>query len=255
MLSLVPALASGALVGLTLGLVGGGGSILATPLLLYVVGVRDPHVAIGTSAIAVSVSAFLNLIGHSRAGHVRWICAATFAAIGSGGALLGSTLGKAVDAHGLLILFALLMIVVGLLMLRARRAVVGAPTQPNWRMCLLTGAAALAAGALSGFFGIGGGFLIVPALIFATGMSTVDAVGSSLLAVSAFGLATSLNYARSGLVDWGVALQFVVGGCAGGLLGLIVGARLGDRKDVLNRVFAIMIFAAAGLMLYRSGGH
>src|SRR3982074_3373021 len=76
------ALASGALVGLSLGLVGGGGSILATPLLLYVVGVAQPHVAIGTGALAVSVNAFANLAGHARAGNVRWRCAVIFAVVG-----------------------------------------------------------------------------------------------------------------------------------------------------------------------------
>lgn len=250
--SLFSALVSGAVVGLMLGLLGGGGSILATPLLLYAVGMRDAHAAIGTSAVAVTASAFLNLIGHARAGHVRWTCAALFAVVGSGGALLGSTLGKAFDTHVLLVLFALLMIAVGLLMLRPRRQVETAPATPSWRMCLVTGAVALAAGALSGFFGIGGGFLVVPALIFATGMSTVDAVGSSLLAVGAFGLATSLNYASSGLVDWTIAAEFVAGGVAGGLVGLSLGARLGRHKNLLNRVFAVMIFAAAGLVLYRT---
>lgn len=252
--SLLPALASGAVVGLMLGLVGGGGSILATPLLLYAVGERDPHIAIGTSAVAVSASAFLNLIGHARAGHVRWVCAALFAVVGSVGALLGSAVGKAFDAHALLVLFALLMIAVGLLMLRPRRRVEATLRAPTWRMCLLTGAVALAAGALSGFFGVGGGFLVVPALIIATGMSTVDAVGSSLLAVGAFGLATSLNYASSGLVDWTVAAEFIAGGVAGGLVGLPIGARLNRSNDLLNRVFAVMIFSAAGLVLYRSSG-
>lgn len=77
-------------------------------------------------------------------------------------------------------------------------------------------------------------------------MSTVDAVGSSLLAVGTFGLATSLNYAQSGLVDWVVAAEFIAGGVAGGLLGVVIGARIGRREDLLNRIFAVMIFAAAG---------
>ena len=87
MISDVLAVLSGGLVGLTLGLVGGGGSILAVPLLLYVVGVQDPHVAIGTSALAVSVNAFANLIAHSRAGNVKWPCAVVFGLSGVAGAL------------------------------------------------------------------------------------------------------------------------------------------------------------------------
>src|ERR1700680_4419463 len=107
----------GALVGFTLGLIGGGGSIMATPLLLYVVGL-PPHVAIGTGALAVAVNAFANFAGHARAGNVRWRSAILFAVIGAAGAALGSLLGKTFDGRQLLFLFAILMSVVGVLMLR-----------------------------------------------------------------------------------------------------------------------------------------
>src|SRR6202011_3317753 len=85
-------LASGALVGFSLGLVGGGGSILAVPLMVYVVGVPEPHVAIGTSAIAVAANAAVNLSNHARGGTVIWSCALTFAAAGIIGAFGGSIL-------------------------------------------------------------------------------------------------------------------------------------------------------------------
>ena len=117
------AVASGSIVGFSLGLVGGGGSILAVPLLVYVVGLDNPHVAIGTSAIAVALNAAANLAMHARAGNVRWQCAMVFAAAGVAGALLGSTLGKMVDGQRLLTLFAVLMMVVGALMLRDRSRV------------------------------------------------------------------------------------------------------------------------------------
>ena len=107
------ALLSGGLVGFSLGLVGGGGSILATPLLLYVVGVAQPHIAIGTSALAVATNAFANLAGHARAGNVRWRSATVFAVIGTLGALAGSSLGKIIDGTSLLFLFGLLMLAVG----------------------------------------------------------------------------------------------------------------------------------------------
>jgi hypothetical protein len=171
--TLVPALASGGLVGFSLGLVGGGGSIRATPLLLYVVGVTSPHVAIGTGALAVSINAYANLLAHARKGHVRWLCAAVFAAIGSLGALLGSSLGLVIDGTRLLLIFGALMVVVGLLMLRPRRVGRGGERPIHRRMCALTAATALATGGASGFFGIGGGFLIVPSLIFATGMPMI----------------------------------------------------------------------------------
>ncbi len=252
--TLVPALGSGALVGLTLGLVGGGGSILATPLLLYVVGVADAQVAIGTSAVAVSVSAVLNLIGHARAGHVRWICGLVFAAIGSAGALFGSSIGKAIATNHLLILFAAIMIVVGVSMLWPRRLAEGGSPPISFHLCVWTGATAVAVGTASGFFGIGGGFLIVPGLIFATGMPTIDAVGSSLIAVGSFGLATAVTYARSGLVDWLVAFQFIAGGLGGGIVGLLLGNRLASRKNLLNQVFAVLIFMTAAFVLYKSVG-
>src|SRR5690606_4322554 len=117
----VLAIVCGSLVGFSLALIGGGGSILAVPLLLYVVGVGDPHLAIGTSALAVSLNAFANLIPHARAGHVRWNVAFPFAATGVLGAFIGSSIGKAVNGQHLLVLFAVLMLVVAGFMLRGRR--------------------------------------------------------------------------------------------------------------------------------------
>src|SRR6267143_5143654 len=99
-------LASGALVGFSLGLVGGGGSILAVPLMVYVVGVPEPHVAIGTSAIAVAANAAVNLSNHARGGTVMWSCALPFAAAGIAGAFLGSILGKMMEGERLRALFA-----------------------------------------------------------------------------------------------------------------------------------------------------
>ncbi|OYR17718.1 sulfite exporter TauE/SafE family protein [Brucella grignonensis] len=252
--NLGPALASGGLVGFSLGLVGGGGSILATPLLLYVVGVTQPHIAIGTSALAVSVNAFANLIGHAKSGNVRWRCAVIFAGVGTVGALAGSTLGKLVDGERLLFLFGLLMIVVGAVMLRPKPKIASPEKPVDLRTCLTTAAIAFVAGMTSGFFGIGGGFLIVPGLMLATGMPMINAIGSSLLAVGSFGLATALNYAISGLVDWPIAFEFIVGGIIGGVIGMMLANRLASGKDTLNRLFAGLIFAVAAYVLYRSAG-
>ena len=247
-------LASGSLVGFSLGLVGGGGSILAVPLLVYLVGVSDPHAAIGTSAIAVAANAAANLANHARAGNVKWRCASVFAIAGVTGAFLGSTLGKVVEGQKLLALFAIVMMVVGGLMLKDRSGE-GEPSvrlnRENLPKLLAWG---LATGALSGFFGIGGGFLIVPALIVATGMPILYAVGSSLVAVTAFGLTTAANYALSGFVDWSLAALFISGGVLGGLLGARSANSLAGRKGALNTVFAALIFAVAIYMLVRSLG-
>ena len=195
-------LASGALVGFSLGLVGGGGSILAVPLMVYVVGVPDAHLAIGTSAIAVSANAAVNLSNHARGGTVRWSCALMFAAAGIFGAFAGSIFGKMLDGQKLLALFALLMLVIAVLMLKTRSRIGLPDVQMTWTNTPAIVGLGLATGTLSGFFGIGGGFLIVPALMLATGMSIMNAVSSSLVAVTAFGLTTAASYAWSGLISW-----------------------------------------------------
>jgi uncharacterized membrane protein YfcA len=246
--------ASGSMVGFSLGLVGGGGSILAVPLLVYVVGVPTPHVAIGTSAIAVAANAAANLVQHARAGIVNWHCALVFAAAGVVGALIGSSLGKLVDGQKLLALFANLMIIIAALMLRRRSQEGNAKIRldrENLPKLVIIG---ILTGGLSGFFGIGGGFLIVPGLMLATGMPILNAVGSSLVAVTAFGLTTAMNYGLSGLIDWGLAALFVAGGALGGVAGAAFARKLARSRGALNVVFAAVIFCVALYMLYRSLG-
>ena len=256
LLQVVLAVLCGSLVGFTLGLIGGGGSIMATPLLLYVVGL-PPHVAIGTGALAVSANSFVNFGGHARSGNVRWRSAILFAVIGMVGAAIGSTLGKTFNGQRLLFLFAVLMVAVGIMMLRRGSHSDAEGGAAEW----FTGAAlakitfaALMVGMLSGFFGIGGGFLIVPGLLFSTGMPMIFAVGSSLLAVGSFGLTTAVNYGWSGLVDWQVAAEYIAGGIIGGLIGMRLCNHLAPRKAALNRVFAGLVFIVAAYMLYRNLG-
>ncbi|HTO60023.1 MAG TPA: sulfite exporter TauE/SafE family protein [Bradyrhizobium sp.] len=251
----LPAIGSGAIVGLVLGLVGGGGSILAVPLLVYVVGVRSPHVAIGTSAIAVTASALGNLIAHWRAQNVKWRCAAVFASAGVLGAFLGSAAGKAIDGQKLLALFGVLMIAVGGLML-VRRTGEGNPdvrlTHETARELLpqLVGIG-VAVGMFSGFFGIGGGFLIVPGLMLATGMPLKSAIGTSLVAVSAFGAATAASYAVSGMIDWRLAGLFILGGLFGGTAGVRLGQLLASRKGALSIVFAAIVIMVGAYVVWR----
>lgn len=245
---------AGGVVGFTLGLVGGGGSILAVPLMVYLVGVRDPHVAIGTSALAVAANALMGLGNHARKHNVKWRCALTFATAGVVGAWLGALFGKSMDGQKLLALFALLMLVVAGLMLRSRGRE-GDPTVVlNRGNALKLLGSGLATGLLSGFFGIGGGFLVVPGLIAATGMPILFAVGSSLVAVTAFGLTTALSYATSGFINWSLAGIFIVGGAVGSLLGTRIATRLASRKGALNLVLAVLIIVVALYMLYRTAG-
>lgn len=254
----VLSLFSGSLVGFTLGLIGGGGSIMALPLLLYFVGMKDPHLAIGTSAFAVAASAFGNLIGHARGLRVKWNCALVFAAAGVVGAFAGSSLGKHFDGQKLLTLFGILMIVIAANMLRPRKAFDKHEVELNWTSAktllpplVLFG---FGVGALSGFFGIGGGFLVVPGLVAATGMPLIMAIGSSLVSVTAFGLTTAFNYSLSGLVDWHVALVFIAGGVVGGLFGGALAAKLATRRRLLSQVFATIVAAVGVYVVARSLG-
>lgn len=243
---------SGLVVGLVLGLVGGGGSILAVPLMVYLVGVPNPHVAIGTSALAVAVNAVTGLVDHLRQGNVKWRCAVVFGLSGVAGAFAGSSAGKAFDGQKLLFLFAIVMVVVGVQMLRARGRAgdPGVALGPENGPKLVT--YGLGTGLFSGFFGIGGGFLIVPGLIAATGMPMINAVASSLIAVFAFGLTTAVNYAFSGLVDWPLAAAFIAGGLAGSVIGARLAQRLSGKQGRLTTVFVGLIFVVAAYMAGQS---
>lgn len=243
---------SGMLVGFTLGLVGGGGSILAVPLMVYLVGVSNAHVAIGTSALAVAMNAAMGLFNHARHGAVKWRCGFTYAGAGVVGAFVGSTAGKAFDGQRLLFLFAIVMIVVGVLMLRRRKAAGTEGAECNRENALKVLGYGLGTGGFSGFFGIGGGFLIVPGLIASTGMPMINAVGTSLVAVTAFGLTTAANYAYSGLVDWALAGVFIVGGLIGSVAGTRAAKHLSGSGH-LGTVFASLIFVVAAYMLWKSG--
>jgi uncharacterized membrane protein YfcA len=258
-LGLIPVLlllASGAVVGLTLGLIGGGGSVLAVPLLVYFVGVPSAHLAIGSSAIAVAVNAAWGLFGHARLGTVKWPCALVFTAAGAAGALAGASLGKRLDGTELLALFGLVMIAIGVYMLtfRPKLAARDVRLTPDSAAYLLPRLIAIGAvvGLLSGFFGIGGGFLIVPGLVLATGMALQNAIGTSLVAVTTFGLATAASYITSGLVDWRLAGLVVAGGIAGTLLGTFANVRLSRHRRALAATFAGVVIAV-GIYLAATG--
>ncbi len=246
-------LSCGWLVGFMLALTGGGGSILAVPLLIYVLGIPNTHIAIGTSALAVAINAYINLLPHARAGNVKWRMAIVFTILGILGAFSGSELGKLVDGKSLMGYFAMLMLLVSLLMLKPKRGPVQHQAQepPKHLLSRLSGAG-FGTGLLAGFFGVGGGFLVVPALLLAARIETITAIGTSLFAVGSFGLTTAVNYARSGLVDWAIAGQFLLGGVIGGWLGVLVAKRLAARQGLLKRIFAIMVLLIALYMLYKA---
>jgi len=246
------AVGCGGLVGLILGVIGGGGSVLAVPLLVYVVGVKSPHVAIGTSAIAVAMGAFANLVDHARRGHVCWPIAILFAISGVAGAALGSTLGKHTEGQKLLILFGILMLVLAARMaLRGEGGVAPSLLRVDRRNAPRVAGIGFAAGALAGFFGIGGGVLAVPGLVAAAAMPMIVAIGSSLVSVMAFGLTTAGVYALSGLIDWGLVTLFVGGSIVGGLVGGRLATVLAASKRALSLVFAIVVAAVGAYVILR----
>jgi uncharacterized membrane protein YfcA len=235
----------GTMIGLLLGLVGGGGSILTVPILIYVIGL-DVRTATATSLAIVGTSALSGAILHARAGRVNVRVALFFGLVGIAGAFAGTWLNHLVAGAWILLLFGVLMLVVaGRMWLRKAP---GLPPRPGkgepgagWK----TGLAGLAVGVLTGFFGVGGGFLIVPALALALGMPMAMAVGTSLLIIainSASGIAAHLG---TGGFDLPVALFFIAGGLGGGLFGGRLAGTVDER--VLTRAFSAMV---AGIGFY-----
>lgn len=252
LMPLMLAALSGGVVALLLTLFGGGGSVLAVPLLLYVVGVTDPHVAIGVSAAGVALNALTALAGHTRAGRVRWPCATVFAVSGATGAWLGSSLAKRIDGDQLLLLFAVAMAAVGLAMLRSRPVADRPEPRLSWAIAPRLGLTGVGVGTAAGFFGIGGGFLIVPGLMTATGMGLATAQATSLLSVAAFGATTAGNYALSGWVDPVLVAAMAIGGLAGTAAGLPLARRLGANAALGRILFAGLILIVAAYVGVRA---
>lgn len=250
--SLSLATLGGAVIGLLLGVFGGGGSVLATPLLLYVVGVRDPHVAIGTSAAAVAVNALVGLSAQAKAGRVKWPCALVFGGAGLAGSLAGAHLAKMIDGQQLILWFAGAMALVGVSMLLPKKDEGDPGVRLNAALTRKLAPLGLLVGLAAGFFGIGGGFLIVPGLMAASGMTLANAAASSLVSVVLFGAATSASYAASGLVNWPVFVALVAGGGVGALAGGPITARLAGKAALARRSFALMVLATAAYVAWRS---
>lgn len=243
---ILAAILSGVVVGIFLGTFGGGGSVLAAPLLIYAVGVDDPHVAIGTSAAAVAAISAVGLIGHWRAKRVKWPCAGMFALAGIAGSVAGSQLALRVDGTWLLLAFAVAMAAIGLSMFRKPKGLGDPDVHITAAMMARIVPLGLLTGLAAGFFGIGGGFLIVPGLMMATGMTLSNAMASSLVSVALFGATTSANYALAGHVDLKLAGLLLAGGAVGGVAGVQVAKALAGRVALARKGFAAMIVGVAG---------
>jgi uncharacterized membrane protein YfcA len=260
-----PLLASplGFVIGFALGALGGGGSILAVPALVYAAG-QSPSEATTTSLLVVAGASAFGLVGHWRAGRVRWAAGTVFGLVGIGGSLVGTAINEQLDGDVLLLGFSVLILVAAWRMLTGcpsctrvgEEAAIEAPPLPQGsslatrvrahmsvRQLVLTALAGTAVGFLTGLFGVGGGFVIVPALTLFLGFTMPQAVGTSLLVITINALVALAARGGPGAVDWGVALPFTLAAFAG----VATGVRAADRlpAQTLLRWFAGLLVAVA----------
>lgn len=243
------ALALCGLIGVSLGLLGGGGSILALPVLVYVAGV-EPHRAVAMSLAIVGSTSLTAAFLHRRGGRVDARVGALFGLAGLPGALLGSQATRRMPPDLLLVLFGALMLVVGALMIaRSLRDGRGA-AHARARHPVAVGMAGFGVGLLTGFLGIGGGFIIVPALVFFTGLAMPDAVGTSLVVIAFNCAAGLLGHIGQGEVPLRLTAMFSAAAIAGGAAGERLAARTAPR--VLRRAFGILVIALGLYVLARN---
>jgi hypothetical protein len=250
----------GLLIGLLLGALGGGGSVLAVPVLVYIVG-QTPQAATSTSLVIVALTSLGGLAVHLRVGNVRLVAGIAFGAAGIGGSVAGSHINSMLPPRVLLVAFSVLMIVAAAGMLR--RTSGSEPTLHEWlpgsgaativraRVSAGTVTRVLVAGTvvglLTGLFGVGGGFVIVPALVLVLGFAMPTAVGTSLVIITLNAVtALAARMIGGGHIDWSVAWPFT----AAGLIGVVIGTALANRisPDRLSRAFAVLLIAVAAWM-------
>ena len=224
----------GFLVGLSLGALGGGGSILAVPVLVHVAG-QSPRAAVGTSLVVVMLVSVAGLVPHWRAGRVRVGAGTVFGAAGIGGSLAGTAANHAIDPDALLLGFAVVMLVASVAM--RRRAVAPGDTSAtaavttrrrvDASIAVRVGLSGTGVGLLTGLLGVGGGFVIVPALVLTLHFAMPEAVGTSLLVIAMNSAVALLARLGSGSLEWHVIAPFTLAGLAG----VLAGSRVADRVD------------------------
>ena len=254
----IAAISCGITIGFTLGMIGGGGSIVAIPSLLYLLDLPR-GMAVGTASATVAASSVFNLLMHLRSGQVRWRPAGIFASSGMIATLVGAHLGKRLPTGWFLLLFALILLaaavrIAGLRRLPTRQRAGSEGDRMTWRTGLLLAASALFVGAISGLLGIGGGFLIVPSLVLLADLPIASAIGSSLVVVLAFSATTAASYASSGLIDWSVVAILAVGCVAGGTLGIAASRRIAGNEISAKRIFGAIYATTALCMGYQGLG-
>ena len=247
-------LALGLVVGLTLSMMGAGGSIITVPALVFITDL-PVHEATGTALLVVVGLAVVGGVSHYRRGATMPKMAAAVGLSGIGGSIAGAWLNQRADEDLILLFLALLMIVAGARMLQGAVGRGGETdgelaARPASSRLVLGAAAGSVLGLLTGFFGLGGGFLIVPLLVVVLGLPMRLAVGTSLLVISMHAGAGLIGHLSFGNVDFGAAAPFL----GGGLVGAVVGSRFSGRiRENWHRiVFSMLLFSVAGLLLARS---
>jgi hypothetical protein len=244
--NLLLAIVLSSLIGVSLGLLGGGGSILAVPVLVYVARL-NVHSAIGASLAVVGATALVGGVVHARHGRADLRAAAVVGGAGMLGAPLGAEATHLVPARALLLLFAGLMLLVAALMLRSRA---GASHPPGRRHPVVVPLAGFGVGLLTGFLGVGGGFLIVPALTLLAGLPIHRAIGSSLLVIAANSAAGVLGHLRQGEMPLGLTAALTTAAVLGALAGVRAGAGIDAAR--LRRGFAVFVLVVGLALLARN---
>jgi uncharacterized membrane protein YfcA len=240
------ALPFGLAIGLLLGLVGGGGSMLAVPVLVYLLGepVKD---ATTESLLVVGTAALVGAADHARIGRVEVRTGLTFGAAGAAGAIVGTALNRLIGGRAILLAFAVLLLVAAVAMLRRGPE---APTRDRKPSFVRVAPVGLGTGVLTGFFGVGGGFVIVPALVLLLGLPLTLAVGTSLLVIALTSGAALAAHLASGSIDWVIASAFTGAAIAGALAGRRVGAIVSPQR--LGRLFALLLVAIAVFLVAKN---
>lgn len=250
-MTITASLIVGAVIGILLGLLGGGGSILAVPALVYVIGL-DLEKAIPTSLVVIAAASVVGAIPKVCAQKVQWRLAGIFAAAGIPATFVGAAIGAHLPESVVLIGFAAVMIVAGVRMLRDDGGVGTActvgDTGINWRRCAPRSIpAGFLVGLLTGLFGVGGGFLIIPALVLMLGVDMSIAIGTSLLIIVANSVAGFVAHLGDVTIDWSIVLAFV--GAA--IVTSLIAGQLGTKLDTgkLHHWFAYLVFAVAAYVV------
>lgn len=235
------------LIGLSLGLIGGGGSILTVPILIYFLGV-ETHEAVGMSLAVVGATSFFSAYLHQKKGNVNFSSGLLFGSFGILGAFSGSPLTHLVEPKALMLIFATLMFVVAISMIwRGRQTGIEQTTRVSTTKSILAG---FVVGVLTGFLGVGGGFLIVPALVFFGGLPMKKAIGTSLFVIALNCVAGLLGHLSYGMFDVKVTLLVTALAVSGAVIGTILSHRFSVAN--LQKSFAFLVLAVAFFLTYKN---